>query len=106
MANESITTKRENAALGVRLEKVNAREKAVHALMEGLQAMTKDGSPDHRIRIQAGAEILAYTDGKPIERKEVVNVNVDSMSELQARASASPALRRSLRKLLESSPES
>jgi hypothetical protein len=55
--------------------------------------------PDHKTRVQAAALVLAYKVGRPVERQEVVSVNVgaDSDADLAARLKRSPSLQRALR---------
>jgi hypothetical protein len=66
----------------------------------------RDGTitPDHKVRLQAATLALAYLHGRPVERQEVVSVslNADSSIGLAERLKNSPALRRSLRTILES----
>jgi hypothetical protein len=96
------------------LTKKNLREKAVKVLEEALLA-TKvhwDGvakrmveEPDHKVRKDAAVDLLCFTDGKPIERREVVTLNFDSLEELQRRVQQSPALKAAVKKILEPMPE-
>lgn len=78
------------------------------AISEALVATqtTRSGTlePDHRTRLQAATLALAYKHGRPVDRSEVVSVNLDADSSLglAERLKASPALRRSLRTILES----
>ena len=63
--------------------------------------------PDHKTRVQAATLVLAYKVGRPVERQEVVSVNVcgDPDADFAARLKRSPALRRALRMLLAESEE-
>lgn len=67
--------------------------------------VTKSGTefPDYRA-MEAGIKLyLAYTIGLPVQRQEVVTVNVDADSEtgMMDRLAKSPALRAALRKALD-----
>jgi hypothetical protein len=66
----------------------------------------RDGSisPDHKTRISAAQILLHFSVGKPTERIESISVNLDAESSigLAERLKNSPALRRSLRTILES----
>lgn len=67
--------------------------------------VTKSGAefPDYRA-MEAGIKLyLAYTIGLPVQRQEVVTVNVDADSEtgMMDRLAKSPALRAALRKALD-----
>ena len=71
----------------------------------GATRATKSGAvfPDYRA-IEAGIKLyLAYTIGLPVQRQEVVTVNVDADSEagMMDRLAKSPALRASFRKILD-----
>jgi hypothetical protein len=78
------------------------------AISEALAATqtNRDGTitPDHRTRLQAAQLGLAYAHGRPVERSEIVQVNLDADNSigLAERLKNSPALRRSLRAILES----
>jgi hypothetical protein len=67
--------------------------------------LTKSGVviPDWRTRLAAVQLALAYKVGKPIERQQVMNVNVgqENESSLDERLRDSPALRAMIRKMLE-----
>jgi len=58
---------------------------------------------DNRTRLAAVTLTLAYLIGRPVERQEIISVNLDADSSagLFERLKASPALRSSLKKLLE-----
>jgi hypothetical protein len=63
--------------------------------------------PDYRAQ-EAGAKLyLAYTIGLPVQRQEVVTVNVDADSEngMMDRLAKSPALRAALRKALDAADD-
>jgi hypothetical protein len=76
------------------------------AISEGLTAdqMNKDGtrSPDHKTRLQAASLALSYRHGLPLRREESLTVNItsDGDDQLAERLARSPALRRSLAKML------
>ena len=68
--------------------------------------VTKTGAefPDYRA-MEAGIKLyLAYTIGLPVQRQEVVTVNLDAdaASDIEARLKSSPAARAALRKALDS----
>jgi len=69
------------------------------------ESMTNGGKlrPDHRTRLAAVSLVLAYLIGRPVERQEIISVNLDADSSegLFERLKASPALRSSLKQLLE-----
>ena len=77
------------------------------AISEALAAtqINRDGTitPDHTTRLQAATLGLAYRHGRPVERQEVVSVNLDADSSigLAERLRNSPALRKSLRQILD-----
>ena len=57
---------------------------------------------DHRAQVEALKLMLAYRDGRPVERQEVVSVNLDAEAApgIAERLRASPALRLQLRRML------
>lgn len=61
---------------------------------------------DGKTRLGAAMGILAYSAGKPIERKEVFTHNADSIEALTSRVKSSPELRKALREMLETSEKS
>jgi hypothetical protein len=69
------------------------------------ESLTNGGKarPDHRTRLAAVTLVLAYLIGRPVERQEIVSVNLDAdaATGLAERLKSSPALRSSLKKLLE-----
>lgn len=77
------------------------------AISEALTATqtNRDGTitPDHKTRLQAATLGLAYRHGRPVERQEVVSVNLDADSSigLAERLKNSPALRKSLQAILD-----
>lgn len=96
---------KKNTNLAQLLDNKELRQKAVQALEDGLNATRTywDGfakqmfqEPDHRVRASVAVDILHFTDGKPVERKEIVNYNFDSLEELQRRAENSPAMQAAL----------
>lgn len=66
---------------------------------------TKDGKEydDCRTQLAAATLLLNYVVGRPVERQEVVNVNLDADAEvgLSERLAKSPALRLSLKRAIE-----
>lgn len=58
--------------------------------------------PDHKVRLQAATLALAYRHGRPVERQEVVSVNLDADSSigLADRLANSPALLKSLKEVI------
>lgn len=82
-------------------------ERLASAISEALTAnqSNRDGTvtPDHKTRLQAASLGLAYSHGRPIERVESINVNLDPDSQLgiEERLADSPALRQALRKTLD-----
>jgi hypothetical protein len=72
----------------------------IRELMEATHT-TKGGKQivDYRAR-EAGVKLaLAYIEGTPIGRQQVMTVSVDSLDELQRRAQGSPALRTAVARL-------
>lgn len=76
----------------------------LHSLATEAVSITKKGHevPDNRTRLAATTLALAYVLGRPIERSETVNVNLDADAALglKERLKSSPALRESLRIML------
>jgi hypothetical protein len=76
------------------------------AISEALVATqtTRSGTvePDHRTRLQAATLALAYKHGRPVDRSEVVSVNLDADSSigLAERLANSPALLKSLKAVI------
>ncbi|MEI7532878.1 MAG: hypothetical protein WCK57_00780 [Verrucomicrobiae bacterium] len=92
------------------LENAGARGRALNALLGALEATrsvycpktkTMVDEPDHRVRAAAAVDLLCFTDGKPVERREQVNINVDGSEEAQRKILSSPALRAAIRKKIE-----
>jgi hypothetical protein len=88
----------------------DARRKALKALMEALEATRAVYSPkekilinepDHRVRAAAAVDILCFTDGKPVERREIVQINVDGNEDAQRKILESPAMRAALKAKIE-----
>lgn len=69
------------------------------------EVITKGGHriADNRTRLAAATLMLNYLVGRPVERQEIVTVNVDADSEtgMMDRLAKSPALRAALRKALD-----
>ena len=86
----------------------NLREKAIVGLEECLDAkmtMKNDEGKiveytDFRTILGAITLILAYSDGKPVERREIVTRNMTSLQDLQDKAKKSPELRAAIEELL------
>lgn len=82
-------------------------ERIAKVLSDAMSATmtTRSGTvePDHKTRVQAATLTLAYKVGRPVERQEVVSVNVgaDPDADLASRLIKSPALRRMFRKILD-----
>ncbi len=78
-------------------------ERIIKALADALEAdmANRDGTrgPDHRTRTQAAALLLQYRIGRPVERQEVISVNLDADSAvgMQERLRQSPSLREALK---------
>ncbi len=78
-------------------------ERLAVAISEALTAtqINRDGTitPDHKTRLQAATLGLAYRHGRPVERQEVVSVNLDAEASigLEERLANSPALLRNLK---------
>ena len=70
----------------------------------GATVVTRGGTvlPDNRTRLAATSLVLAYLVGRPVERQEIVSVNLDadSATGLAERLRSSPALRESLKRLI------
>ena len=95
---------------GQELQRVLAGEvpdsRIAKAISEGLQATTTTRAgttePDHRTRLQAATLALSYRHGLPLRREESLTLNLTAANpdDLRARLARSPALRRSLAKML------
>ena len=57
--------------------------------------------PDYKTRLAAAIIVLAYTDGKPVERREIVQRNVPTLEQLREQARNSPEMQRAVRELLD-----
>lgn len=113
-AKAALNKIKKNQDLQQLLDNKELRQKAVQALEEGLNATRTywDGfakqmfqEPDHRVRSAIAVDILHFTDGKPIERKEIINLNFDSLDELQKRANSSPAMRAAMGRVVKPSAD-
>ena len=91
------------------LEDRNARQLALDTLIDGLTSersyydvlrKSTVTEPDFKTRAQCAEILLAYTDGKPVERKEIIQHNADSMEALAARVKKSPELLSVMRKMV------
>ena len=82
-------------------------ESIVKLLSELIDAkiITKGGHEiaDNRTRLAAATLMLNYLVGRPVERQEIVNVNLDADASLgiDERLRTSPALRQSLKRAIE-----
>jgi len=87
----------------------NLRTRAVEALERGLEA-THDfydldsgqiiQRPDYKTQLAAAIAALAYTDGRPVERRELITRKVSTLEDLRAKAKQSPELRAAIEELL------
>lgn len=101
--------KNTNPALAITsaLENQVSPEQIAATLAAALSATSTSRSgaiePDTRSRLQAASLILAYQVGRPLERSESVNVNLDGDAALgiEERLRQSPALRAIFRNILE-----
>jgi len=81
-------------------------DRIAKVLADGLSSTvtTRSGiiEPDTKSRLQAANLLLAYSVGRPVERIESVNVNLDADNSLglEERLKNSPALRQALSKIL------
>jgi hypothetical protein len=77
-------------------------EMIAEVLARALSATTTTRSgitePDHKCRLQAVSIALSYTEGKPIERQQILShtIAADPVADIEARLAKSPALRASL----------
>jgi hypothetical protein len=92
------------------LESNDLRNRAIDALGECLSAelkfwdLTKKAIvtyPDGKTRLAAAMGILAYTDGKPIERREIITRKATTLDNLKDMAKNSPELRRSMQAIVD-----
>lgn len=85
-------------------------ERIVQKIEQLLEAKyyTKDGKEHTDTRaIESGLKLLlSYLIGLPVQRQEIVQVNCDSLEELQRRAQQSPALRAAAARILDELPAS
>ena len=97
-------------SLAKELEDRDLRNKAIAALERNLFAVNKVYDlknkelvtyDDGATQIKAALGLLAYTDGKPVERREVITRKATTLEELKAQAQASPEMKRALRELLD-----
>jgi hypothetical protein len=104
-SNTSINTN-QSSPLAAALGKAITPERIAATLSDALSAtlLSRSGAVeiDTRSRLQAASLILAYLVGKPVERTETVNVNMeaDSGLSLKERIQRSPALRAQLTQTL------
>jgi hypothetical protein len=94
-------------AITAALEKLVSPEQVARALSDALSATntSRNGvvESDTRSRLQAASLILSYQIGRPVERSESINVNLDADAAMgiEERLRQSPALRATFRNLLE-----
>jgi hypothetical protein len=94
--------------LAAMLAKKDLRQKAIDKLEKCLEATytlkSESGElvmyDDFKTIVTAIQTILHYTDGKPVERREVITRKATTLEELRQQAKNSPELRRSLKELL------
>ena len=97
-----------NSELSKLLQDKKLREKAILGLEDCLNATTQikdaDGNikeyTDFRTILGAIQTILNYTDGRPVERREVITRKAVTLEDLQAKADGSPELRAAIEALL------
>jgi hypothetical protein len=103
--NEKLATKSNLA------KEIHARDlerKAIDTLEECLKAevaICDKGAgvrilPDGKTRLNAALGILAYSAGRPIERKEIVQMTLDSTESYLDRIRKSPELRKKMAEML------
>lgn len=93
----------------LQLKQRNLEAKAIAGLDDCLEATVTmkdaDGTlktfPDFKTILDAIKTILAYTQGKPVERREIVTRHTTSLDDLRAQAKNSPELRRAISELLD-----
>jgi len=56
--------------------------------------------PDYKTILVAVQTTLAYTDGRPVERREIITRHATTLEELKAKAKSSPELRAAIQELL------
>lgn len=91
----------------------DARRRAMDKLLACLEATRSftdiagnvHTEPDWKTIQSACVALLAYTDGKPIERREVITKHFDSLDDYGDRLKKSPALRKAMGELLKESEE-
>ncbi|MBK1883675.1 hypothetical protein JIN85_14755 [Luteolibacter pohnpeiensis] len=91
-----------NRELQTALAEIYSTEE-ISAYIDSLLVATFKGQPDNRTRLAALTLLMAYLVGKPVERQEVVSVNVDadSLVGIEERLRTSPTLCRALGDALE-----
>jgi hypothetical protein len=107
--NEKLPAKQTVSNIVKLLQERNMEEKAIAGLDDCLNATItmKDENgvlrtfPDFRTILGAITLAIAYTAGKPVERREVITRHATTLDELKAQAKASPELRRAVRELLD-----
>ena len=92
----------ENHRLSAALRAAMPEEMIADVLARALSATTATRSgaieADHKTRLQAVSIALSYTEGKPIERQQILShaIAADPVADIEARLAKSPALRASL----------
>ena len=112
---DAITTHRANRKAGFLSSPGRVNSELIQSLVEAFPpdvihghiaacmsatVVTKGGTvlPDNRTRLAALQLLLAYTEGKPVERQQVETLihNSDPVADIEERLAKSPSLRRSL----------
>lgn len=98
------------ASLAKEIQDRDLEKKALDTLEEclGAESRVYDMSAkelvtyaDGKTRLGAAMGILAYSAGKPIERKEIISSNADSLESVMKRIQSSPELRKAMREVLD-----
>ena len=109
---ENNQTKLSVSQIGKFLAERNFEEKCIAGLEDCLSATVTvcggDGKlctyPDSKTRLSAITLGLAYTAGKPVERREIMTRTMTTLETLREQTKASPEMRRALMKLLDEKP--
>ena len=77
-------------------------ESVASAICDALMATLKDGTPDHRTRIEGAKLFLNYSVGLPVQRTETIDLTPkESPKDIMDRLLANPAARAVLRQILD-----
>lgn len=91
------------------LEHEGGAKKAAKVLLAALKAkkpwLAGNDQPDWKIRIDAAKLILAYTEGLPIQRQQIVSFQANSLRELREKLPDLPELRAAVVRMLPSTSE-